>query len=368
MVIGLLLTLACFGGVVILLSHSAYREVDVLDAHLRALAVGEAAFSEIVTRLSATSWPERWFRGAPDVQFDVPIAGGTYESLLRDAVAFPASVNPLIQRWGGAPHQVDLFIRATYRGSTVAMLWRLVMVSDSLESFRRVLPVVFTFEPEGARANAGQVDPLVQNLAQLQQQRNQNDPLTGQLMPALLAATTAPEIEAALNFQPPDPVFDGVPSPDGTTVRPNGPYLQHAAPGAWVWGVPPPPSSPPPPTPPPTNTPPPAGNTIATMVCSDPSTWPVPATVGDLKTLESQAKPIFNALKCKAGTGGITSMSVSLALAFPQLLTDVATVASSPESTPLPASMQADVKTVLTAMCNAASSYGVANPAQVTCP
>src|SRR5438309_10560073 len=87
LVLGLALVLAAFGGIAMLLSRSAYHEVDALQSYLDAVSIGESALAEVMARLSSTAWGDRWFRSAADVQLDVPAGRGTYDRLVRDGPA-----------------------------------------------------------------------------------------------------------------------------------------------------------------------------------------------------------------------------------------------------------------------------------------
>jgi hypothetical protein len=58
---GAVVILGLFAGIASLLSSSAGREVDVLNSHLRAVAIGESVVAQIGARLSGAPWCKRWF-------------------------------------------------------------------------------------------------------------------------------------------------------------------------------------------------------------------------------------------------------------------------------------------------------------------
>lgn len=226
LILCIVLVMAAFGEIVFLLSRSAYREVDLLNGHLRAMGVADSAFAEIIARLSATPWSKRWFRDGADVQLDVPLAGGSYDSMIREARIKPVINDPLARTLAGQPHQCDLFVRASYQSSTVAMLWRLTIPEDSLDTYRRVIPVQFTFVPDTSRADPETMDRITRELKPQMEERDRHTPDTDLIVPPLHEATTAGEIADVFEHRPRGPVVDEVASPDDpTNVRPNGPYL-----------------------------------------------------------------------------------------------------------------------------------------------
>ena len=129
LVLALLLVIGAFSSIVMLLSRSASREVDVLKRHLRAVNVADAVFAEVVARLSATRWEDRWFKIAADVKFDVALAGGLADYVIRDTrqgAPVPFSLVP------GSANQVDLLVNASYDRSRCVVFWRLSLPWDSL--------------------------------------------------------------------------------------------------------------------------------------------------------------------------------------------------------------------------------------------
>src|ERR1043166_2380630 len=97
LLLGLIMVLSAFGGIVQLLSHGAYKEVDEVNNHLRAVGVGEVCFAEIIARLSTAPWGQRGFRGGPEVRTGLSAIGGSYGYLLRDTPAPAASTDPAKQ-------------------------------------------------------------------------------------------------------------------------------------------------------------------------------------------------------------------------------------------------------------------------------
>jgi len=210
LVLGVLFVLAAFAFIVRLLSHGAYNEVSLLNHHLHAVAVGEAGYSNIVARLSATPWAKRWFKSGPDSQFDIQEAGGTYEYMIRDSVQPAPALDDKETLVFGPPNMVDLLIRATYARSTVTMFWRVFLVEDALDKLSRVVPLIFTFASPSARPNPTDVDELSQTVSSLVGQRSDNIPGFVTLATPLLQATTAPEIAAALSTKPAGSVVDDI--------------------------------------------------------------------------------------------------------------------------------------------------------------
>ncbi|MBI4860040.1 MAG: hypothetical protein HY815_07220 [Candidatus Riflebacteria bacterium] len=209
-VLGVILVLGTFGAVLRIMSQTAYREVDLVNAHLRAVAVAEVGFATITSRLGAAPWSKRWFKSGPEVTFDVKAAGGNYSYLIRDAPLPYVYTDPLDRNTLGTGQQADLLVRATYGRSNVVMFWRLAVVEDSLDYFTRVVPVFFTFGPENARPVKADADTLAAHVNDLITSRNDNLPGYQAVAPQLAAAQTAPQVAGALGCTPNGTVEDTV--------------------------------------------------------------------------------------------------------------------------------------------------------------
>jgi len=220
-VVALLLLMAVFGILVHRLSQSAYRELEVVDSHLKALAVGEGGFSEIVARLSAVSWSKRWFKERPEFRSGVLAAGGIYNSLISDTPRPVPLIDPLRRRTLSCPNQADLLIEAVYGHSTVLMFWRLTVPEDSLDPILRVIPGFFTFVPAAAPLAPDALDPLSGRVNTFIQTREENSPAFEGQRPQLSATATAAQIGSILDFTPTRPVVDGVSPPEGGAEVPN---------------------------------------------------------------------------------------------------------------------------------------------------
>ena len=252
LVLALLAVAAAFGAIIFLLTRSANRELDVLSSHMRAVAVAEVAYAAVVGRLNVTPWSQRWFRGRPDAQQDVPAAGGAYSYVLRDTPVLPAAADAVDAATLFGPHQADLLVRATCERASATLYWRLLVPTGTLDSAARAVPTFFVFAPDGTSLSPAGLDPLGAQVNQQLLQRARNRAGFEARRPPLDRAKSAPEIETALGFQP-GRVVDGVEPPGGGAPRDNPGYLGEVQQAA----SPPPPLVPPapPPTPTPTPTP-----------------------------------------------------------------------------------------------------------------
>lgn len=212
-VLGVLIVLGAFGAVLRVLTQSASKEVDVVNAHLQAIAVAEVGFSTTVARLTSAPWSERWFRGAPDVQVDVPASGGTYTLMIRDTPQPVTYEDPLARAALGSPNQADLLIRATVDRSAVVMFWRLTVPEDSLDALAVALPTFFTFGPASAPVSPATADTLSGLVNNGVAERARNAPRSDGLHGPLRAAPDPASIGTILGFTPPGPVLGGRPPP-----------------------------------------------------------------------------------------------------------------------------------------------------------
>lgn len=161
LVLSIIMVLGAFGYILSKLSAGARREVDVLGGHFRALSVADAAYAEVISRLSSTGWENRWFKGAPEVRSNVQAAGGSFSYVLRDvpgqpeAAPLPGLSNDL------RPGQADLVVKATHGKSEALAVWRLMVPQDGLDEASRVVPAVFAHVPESAGGvTAAPTDPI----------------------------------------------------------------------------------------------------------------------------------------------------------------------------------------------------------------
>lgn len=224
-VICLVLVLAVFGGVLRLLTHQAYVEVDLVSAHLRAIAVGELAFGAVVARLSATRWVDRWFRDAPEVVTDFAAGDGTYSYVLRETPHPVQFADPLARATGGTPHQADLLVSATWGRANVILFWRLTVPEDSLDSLGTVVPIYFGFPPDGTPATVPGTDVMGPIVDAALGTRERNSPRAGGLTGPLGRAAGPGEIGTLLGFDPGPNVVAGVEPPGG------GAPVNHPPPG-----------------------------------------------------------------------------------------------------------------------------------------
>ena len=231
-VLGVLFILAAFATVLRLLTHSAYREVDQVNAHMQAVAIGEVAFGATVARLSSAPWANRWFRAGPVVETDVPTRHGRYTLLIGDT-SQPASFDdPLSQASLGSPNQADVLIRATFEKTSVLMYWRLTVPEDSLDALATVIPAYFALGPESAPVSPGTAGALAQLATAALRQRAANTPRVEKLGIPLQQATSAQAIGTLLGFAP------------GAVVEPPAVAAQPGPPGAGAPELPPLPAPP----------------------------------------------------------------------------------------------------------------------------
>ncbi len=246
LVIGLVLVLLALGLVLRTLSGSAYREVDTLQSHLRAVSVGEAMFGEISARLNATPWQDRWFRGTAEMQADVPIAGGSCSYVLQEVIEPPLPTNPVQRMLAAGVHHADLLVRARYERSEVVMCWRLTCAEDSIDPVARVIPAIYSFAPEDTPIGPRISGPVIDLIENSIRKRDQNRPTADSLAGPIRNASD-PNSIAGLIGKPPRP---GIITGTGTVGHTGG--IAPPPPPA-IAAVPPPPPAvavPPPPVPP----------------------------------------------------------------------------------------------------------------------
>lgn len=270
-IIAIILVLLGCGLLLKVLSGGAYRETDVLISHMRAISVGESMYGEIVARLSATSWTNRWFKNAADAQVAVTIAGGTADYLIQDALppaapppSPPPSGAPALALTPTTPNQADLMIRANYGGHSVLMYWRLTCPEDSIDALSRVIPDMYMnpLTPAGAPGTVPQLPgPFVQEVEKQIAAREANRKKSDPLLSPIRDSQSPGEVQAVLGFQPERPIADNT-----LAGNPSGPDTGLGNPQSTIpiASVPPPATRPPPvvpalSSPPPGSPPPPSG-------------------------------------------------------------------------------------------------------------
>jgi hypothetical protein len=246
LVIGLLMLLSAIAFLLGRLSSQAKNELDLVSAHLRASAVGEAAYAEITARLSATPWLKRWFRDGPDIQYGQKAAGGTYSYMLRDAEQAPDG-SAVAAEMVASAHHVDLLVRATYERSSVTMYWRITIPEDSLDSFVRVAPLMFQYAPDDTQPRARDMDSLTRRVEDQVRDRSQNTTTYEQLRPRLATAGGVPGVAQVLGAPGVPGIVDEVAPASGGAPVNSAQYLPQA--GASVPEIPAPPSPAPPDSP-----------------------------------------------------------------------------------------------------------------------
>lgn len=124
-----LMLLGLMVGTIHMMSRQSYTELKRVDGFLRAVAVGESAFTRLLSRLESEPWARRWFKDSPDV------GTGTWEDGRYEYVIGNAS----------KPLEADLGVRATAEKSTVMMVWRLRADPATLAPHRRLRTVYFGY-------------------------------------------------------------------------------------------------------------------------------------------------------------------------------------------------------------------------------
>lgn len=217
----LLLVVGAMGGVMLVLSRSSSREVDVLAGYLGAVSVGEQAYAELTARLASRPWTERWFRSRSDAQLQVEVAHGNYDYLIRDALVLVNLDESLNLPALSSSKQVDLLVRARHHDSEVGLYWRLIYPDECLEPLRKLVPLVFQVLPDSSRSAS--IDPIVAMVMPRVQRRATNDALVRPLVARLASAPDPPTIQRILGMPGVPPIVDVLSVPGGTP-RPAAPY------------------------------------------------------------------------------------------------------------------------------------------------
>ena len=243
LVLSIVMVLGAFGFILSRLSAGARREVDVLTGHFRALSVADAAYAEVISRLSSTGWENRWFKGTPEVRTNVAAAGGNYSYVLRDVPGqsdpppLPGLSNNL------RPGQADLLVRATHGKSEALAVWRLIVPQDGLDEASRVVPAVFANLPDPPSSmTPAAVDPVTALVDDAVRKRVSNWSDFEKKRPKLRSAGSPADIATTLGVPaPPDVMAEPM---DETGKTPRAPGYVGAVLAGWAPPPPPPASAP----------------------------------------------------------------------------------------------------------------------------
>jgi hypothetical protein len=210
-VLAIALLLASQIYIVNVLSSGNFRHVEKVNSHVRAIYVGESALSKLIARLKGAPWGDRWFRGGPVEENNVPLVGGTYSS-------YAATVPDPTQKLA------DFWVRGKYEGSTVAMFARVHFVDDTLDFHAQVYPKFFTFQgPDSEVPRAGA--PTLTLIEEMIRKQEQNKQRAKETLDRIRGrndfAGVAGELQIPL---PPGPVPDRTSPPTGAS-RPQSDYL-----------------------------------------------------------------------------------------------------------------------------------------------
>jgi len=207
-ILAMLMVILGFAMLLKVMSGGAYREVDVLVGHMRAISVAESQYGEIVARLSATSWTNRWFKGTPDAKTGVAIAGGTADYMIQDAAQVTQTDGSLMAGALASTNQADLLIKGYYDKSTIVMYWRLSCPDDSIDALARVVPSIAMFPPDNTPVQASLPGPFQQMIQTAIAQREQNRKLSDPMVAPLRDAQTPGEVLSLLGATLSKPVVE----------------------------------------------------------------------------------------------------------------------------------------------------------------
>ena len=243
LVLGIALLLAIQVYIIQTFTMGSFRHVEKVNAHIRAIYVGEAAFSTILAKLKADTWENRWFRGLPDGfrDFSQPMAGGTYSSVVVDVVNPPGVTDKLI----------DVWLESRYDGSTQLMYYRVLYADDTLDFTAQVYPRFFTFlEASDPNPFTGDLAPSIAHIKQLIDTQANNEPAALAAIAAVKNSCDLAGVGTTLGvtFPAGPPQLDAL-TPVGGVLTPLCPYVNSVN-GTLVSLLGLPPSLPLPPLPP----------------------------------------------------------------------------------------------------------------------
>ena len=145
LILGIALVLGIQIYIVQTFTMGSFRHVEKVNGHIRAIYVGESAFSQVVARLKAATWENRWFKSGPTRDTSIALAGGSYSDLVEDV---PGATDKL----------VDVWIEAHYDTAVSLMYYRVLYQDDTLDFTAQVFPTFFSF------LDAGQPNPFTGTL------------------------------------------------------------------------------------------------------------------------------------------------------------------------------------------------------------
>jgi hypothetical protein len=131
--IGMLLAIQIY--IVMVYSSGGFRHTEKVTGHLRAIFIGESSFAQVLARLRAGRWEDRWFKAGP-VQDVMSMAGGSCLSYVSTATTSPAK-------------QVNVWLEAHYETATALMYYQVLCVDDGLDFTAQMYPNFFTFLQDG---------------------------------------------------------------------------------------------------------------------------------------------------------------------------------------------------------------------------
>lgn len=253
-VLGLALLLASQIYIVGTLTSGGMRHLNKVNAHVRAISVGESAFSRMVARLKSAAWERRWFADGAKSEASVPLVGGTYSSFICTVP--------------GPEKQADVWIQAHYEGAVAVMFWRVRYVDDTLDFYAQVYPTFFTFLPPDTAAPTGGPNPTTTLVVDLiEKQRTNNGPAID-LIGRLAGDRTFGDVARTLDIPVRGTPVDVSAPPDGPPL-PNSEILGEI--DRDLSGLPAAPADPPPP---------PAPTPVPTPTAPPPAQVPPPTAVG----------------------------------------------------------------------------------------
>jgi hypothetical protein len=186
---------------VFVMRKASYKSLDYIDSYLGAVSVGEAAHTDVVSRLESASWEQRFFKDGPKTG-DKAWGPGTYEYIVADA---------------DAPLQADLIVFAKVKNVDVSMYWRLRAEPQSLLPYRRIRTMVFANLPDGTRPTPGALTGTLPGIRDALVQRGRNLPWVEDKQGELTRDSAPGPVGTALGIPPIGAVDKTIPAPDGTS-------------------------------------------------------------------------------------------------------------------------------------------------------
>lgn len=246
LVLGIALLLAIQIYVIQTLTVGSFRHVEKVNALIRAIYVGEAAFSQILAKVKADKWENRWFKGLPDGarEYGQTVAGGTYSSVVVDVAVPPGSTDKM----------VDVWLESRYEGSTQLMYYRVLYTDDTLDFTAQVYPRFFTFlEANDPNPFTGALAPATAHIQDLINQQTNNEAAAIAAINGVRTTCNLAGVTSSLGVTPLGPPLDTLTPPGGAPIDLCG-YVTGTL-GTLTGMVPPPvaaalPSIPPAPPPP----------------------------------------------------------------------------------------------------------------------